>query len=79
MGACNDWLEETHRPRLRGRVLSIYDASDDLAVSCVDIAKGSDQVAAYKEIRLDTGRGHGFLYLPLKGWTTPALDWISRR
>lgn len=79
MGACNEWLERTHRPRLRGRVLSIYDSGDDIAGSCKEIAHLSTNVAAFEEVRLDLGLGHGFLYLPREAWTTPALEWISRR
>jgi hypothetical protein len=79
MGACNGWLEETYEPRFRGRLLAVYDASDDIAGSCADSASRSKRLAEFREIRLDTGRGHGFLYTPGEEWIAPALDWIGRR
>ena len=79
MGACNDWLERTWKPRLRGRVLSIYDDRDDIARSCSTIADRSIGLAAFEEIELHTGRGHGFLYTAGEDWVVPALAWLSRR
>jgi hypothetical protein len=78
MGACNDWLETTWQPRLRGRVLSIFDADDELARSCTTIAKRSKSLAAFEEIELHTRRGHGFLYRADEVWVAPALKWIAR-
>lgn len=78
MGACNDWLEATWHPRLHGRVLSIHDADDTIARGCADIASRSRRLAAFEEIELHTGRGHGFLYRPDETWVAPALAWIDR-
>ena len=79
MGACNDWLEATWAPRFTGDVLSIFDATDDIARSCATIAARSKAMGNYREIELQTGRGHGFLYTPDEAWVAPALEWISRR
>lgn len=78
MAACNDWLIETHDPRLSGEVLSIYEQSDEIAGSCKAVADRSPDVARYEEIRLDTGLGHGFLYRPLTAWVAPAVRWAKR-
>ena len=38
--------------------------------------KNSPDVKVIKELRLDTGLGHGFLYKPIKQWLVPTKDWI---
>jgi hypothetical protein len=78
MGSCNDWLETHWQPRLRGRVLSLYDADDEIADSCGAIAARS-RPSAFEEIELHTRRGHGFLYRADEAWLAPALDWIAHR
>jgi hypothetical protein len=75
MAACNEWLENTFRPRFTGRLLSIHESTDDLVGSCRDIAARSTELAKFEEITLHTGLGHGFLYRPMPEWMTPALDW----
>lgn len=74
MGACNDWLERTHHPRLHGRVLAIFDAADDVAGSCGPLAAARPP-ARFREIELHTGRGHGFLYTP-DAWIEPVLAFL---
>jgi pimeloyl-ACP methyl ester carboxylesterase len=78
MANCNAWLENTWHPRLHGRVLSIFEASDDLAGSCRALAARSKALTEFEEIELDTGLGHGFLYRPIDAWVEPALCWATR-
>src|SRR5262245_44925172 len=62
-----------------GRVLSIRDASDAITRDCPAWV-GSDRAAKgleAREIVIDTGLGHGFLYRPLPAWVDPLLDWIG--
>jgi hypothetical protein len=75
---CNDWLMRTWHPRLSGEVLSIYEASDDIGGTCGPIVKASPAVTRFKEIRLNTGLGHGIVYRPLASWVRPALAWAKR-
>jgi acetyl esterase/lipase len=79
MAACNEWLEATHRPRLHGHVLSLFERSDPIGHSCRPIAAESPALSRFAEIELDTGLGHGFLYRPRRAWVEPALDWSRRR
>ena len=79
MGSCNDWLIRTHKPRLSGRVLSIYEETDKIGHSCKPLADQSPTVATFEEVRLTNGLGHGFLYRPLPEWVGPALDWATRQ
>jgi hypothetical protein len=79
MANCNDWVRENHHVDLHGEVLSIYDASDSIGGTCEPIFRQSKQLGKHREIRLDTGLGHGFLYLPMKEWIEPALAWSRQR
>lgn len=78
MASCNDWLIERYDPHLNGKVLSIYEQSDELAGSCKALAERSRDLARFEEIRLETGLAHGFLYRPLPEWVAPAVGWAKR-
>lgn len=70
------WKE--NNVQLWGRVLYIFDTSDELAGGCngyMETLK-SEGLTVYKEIELKLGLGHGFLYAPMKEWITPALEFI---
>jgi len=61
-----------------GKVLSIYDASDESVGSCnalVDRCRAT--VADYREIELDLGLSHGILYQPYDEWVSPVLEWAG--
>jgi len=75
---CNDWLIRAHDPHLSGDVLSIYEASDDIAGTCGPLVKRSPAVGRFREIRLNTGLGHGIVYRPLPAWVKPAIAWAKR-
>ena len=76
---CNDWVRENHRIDLHGEVLSIYEASDSVGGTCEPIFRQSKELGRHREIRLETGLRHGFLYRPMKEWIEPALDWSRER
>ena len=63
-------------PNLSGRVLSIYDASDELAGSCQRAFDMSTQPLTYHEIELQTGQGHGAFYRPIPEWIDPVVKWV---
>jgi hypothetical protein len=61
-----------------GRVLSIYEVSDELAQSCDKLAaRCSAGVTRYQEIELELGLGHGMVYRPYDEWVTPTLEWST--
>jgi hypothetical protein len=62
--------------RMKGRMLSIYDAKDTLAGSCAEAFARASGVKS-KEIVLTLGRGHGTFFAPLKDWLDPACDWAT--
>jgi hypothetical protein len=65
-------------PRLRGRILSIFDGADDVAASCDQTFAKSKGIKT-REIVLEVGKGHGTFYAPRKEWLDPLADWASRR
>jgi hypothetical protein len=64
---------------LHGRVLSIYESSDDVGGTCAPLFAQSPALAQHAELRLETGLRHGFLYRPLPEWVKPAIAWSERR
>ncbi len=76
----NDQIEGEHSDwKLKGRVLAIYDRSDTIAGKKYDVWKQrSPDVKAFKQVKLDTKLGHGFLYTPMKEWMVPVREWIFR-
>lgn len=74
LAACGD-ATVALAPRLRGRVLSIYDAADKLAPSCAATFAVAKQLQASREIVVTLGRGHGLLYRPYAEWLEPTAAW----
>lgn len=62
-------------PRLRGRILSIYDSKDRYSPSCGDTFAAAKSLGAHREIVLDLGLDHGLLFRPRPEWLVPARDW----
>ena len=62
---------------LHGNVLSIYDKSD-LPQSCENYRKDATGINDWKEVALDTGLKHGFIYRPMPEWTEPTIAWAKR-
>jgi hypothetical protein len=75
---CNDWVTEHFLIDLHGQVLSIYEATDSVGGTCGPIFAQSKQIGTHREIRLETGLRHGFLYRPMKEWLEPAIAWTRR-
>ena len=74
---CNDDVLRALPLKLHGDVLSIYEASDPTGQTCRPLFERSPQLGDRKEIRLETGLKHGFLYKPLEAWIGPALAWAA--
>ncbi|MEX0662987.1 MAG: hypothetical protein WD137_14445 [Balneolaceae bacterium] len=61
-----------------GNILTIYDKSDPFGVSAEGRMKTSTcEIEHFKEVELETGLGHGFLFKPLKQWIEPTIKWAS--
>ncbi len=78
LGANSDRLENGFSWKLHGRVLGIYERSDQIAGKNYDYWKArSTDVQEFRQLEINTGLDHGFLYQPLKEWLEPARLWIE--
>jgi hypothetical protein len=75
LGTCS--LRFRNRPALdlRGRILSIHEASDPIAGPCSEFFSASVVEPEFKELRIDVGGGHGAFYRPNREWLDPVLAW----
>jgi pimeloyl-ACP methyl ester carboxylesterase len=69
------FLEE-RAARLRGRMLSIYDASDRVAGSCREAFEKAAIVES-AELVLHTGRGHALFWSPRAVWVDEVVEWAE--
>jgi len=75
LASCGRWLAS--RPDLvpHGRMLSIVEASDDLAGSCRPLLERAPAGSQTSEIELHLGGGHGAFFVPQSDWIDPAVEW----
>ncbi len=72
------WTSPPPSP-LHGRVLSIYDASDELAGSCQKAFANSPPDLESREIVLQTEEGHRLFYNARGEWLMPVKAWLNGR
>jgi len=79
LAACNDGNFQSFPDiRFTGNILSIYEQSDDIGESCINFKnKAPGTINHYKEIEINTGLQHGFLFKPLPQWIKPAIAWAN--
>ena len=65
--------------RPSGRILAIRETSDDIG-PCAPWKGDHDAESPLvaREIVLETGLKHGFLYRPLPEWVDPVVEWLER-
>jgi pimeloyl-ACP methyl ester carboxylesterase len=70
--------EEGNQPS--GHLLVIREASDELVGPCPPWRDDSESPTGLvvREIVLETGLSHGFLYRPLPEWVNPVVEWAER-
>lgn len=78
MAGCNVWVEDTYSLNLCGNILSIYESSDTIGISCEQILENTSCHPVFNEIKLDTGKKHGFIFNPMPEWVEPAVQWAKR-
>lgn len=79
LGDCNDWVAKNFDIRLSGRVLSVYETSDQYGTTCRPFFARAGKLTKTKEIALHLGIAHAFLYTPRREWLAPAAEWIRAR
>ncbi|WP_452220962.1 alpha/beta hydrolase [Lacinutrix salivirga] len=61
-----------------GNILTIYEESDAFGVSAVKRKENSTcTISHFKELELNTGLGHGFLFKPIMDWIEPTIKWAN--
>jgi glyoxylase-like metal-dependent hydrolase (beta-lactamase superfamily II) len=61
-----------------GNILTIFEKSDLYGVSALEREQNSTcKIENFKEIELNTGLRHGFLFKPLKEWIEPTVQWAK--
>ncbi len=78
LAANSDRLEKSFSWKLHGRILGIYERSDQIAGKNYDYWKNrSPDARPFEQLEINTGLDHGFLYQPLPDWLGPAREWIA--
>ncbi|MCM4158220.1 alpha/beta hydrolase [Gramella sp. AN32] len=61
-----------------GNILTIYEKSDPFGVSAkARVENSTCEIEHFKEIELNTGMNHGFLFKPLNEWIEPTIKWAN--
>ncbi|MEZ5041274.1 MAG: alpha/beta hydrolase [Saprospiraceae bacterium] len=61
-----------------GNVLTIYEKTDTFGVTALERKLNSScDIKHFKEIELNTGLQHGFLFKPMKLWIEPSVAWAN--
>jgi predicted esterase len=76
LGTCATRIRNRPQLELRGRVLSIYEASDPVAGSCEGMFSESVIVPEFQELEVRLGGGHGAFYRPAREWIDPVVAWV---
>lgn len=79
MGACDDEVyTKCSDIRYYGNILSIYEKSDSSnGGTCKKFVDRSKTTSRYREIELNTGLKHGFIFRPIQEWLDPATKWAN--
>lgn len=74
----NNDLENIPEINFCGNILTIYEKTDPFGVSAIRRKENSTcEIKNFKEIELNTGMGHGFLFKPLEEWIGPTIKWAN--
>ena len=78
LGSCGDWVKSRADVDVRGRILSIYEASDELGTSCEPLFAQASEPGEHQELRISTGAAHGAFFRPRAEWLAPLYQWVGR-
>ncbi len=74
----NNDIENIPEINYCGNILTIFEKSDPFGVSAIKrIENSSCQIKNFKEIEINIGLRHGFLFKPLKEWMVPTIKWAN--
>ncbi len=75
MAGCGSWAFDRPELRITGRILSLYETSDTLGVSCAPLSARRGKGSVIREKSLSLGLGHGTFFQPRQDWLAPAIAW----
>ena len=74
----NEDIQDIPEINYCGNILTIYEKSDPYGVSAIERKRTSTcQIEHFREVELNTGMGHGFLFRPLDDWIKPTIEWAT--
>lgn len=83
LAGCSTFLNNKYKVNVtdvKGRILSIYDSSDEKFGSCEGVITSSDNLR-FEEIEIDSGKGHKLFRIPkekfIEQWRDPLIDWAD--
>lgn len=76
IAACSAGKAFLNVVNLHGNILSIFERTD-VAQTCSDYRADATGIRDWKEVAVNTGFKHGFLYRPLNEWVAPAVAWAN--
>ena len=77
MGACRSETYKYYADlKLQGNYLSIIERSDPHK-TCEAIFKDRSEVSDFREVELNTGLSHGFIYKGYAAWLDPLMQWFN--
>ena len=74
---CNEETITSPDITLAGRILSLYETSDEYGSSCRRLLEKSPDVVEFEEIKFETGKQHGAFYSADPMWLDPMIAWIK--
>ena len=81
LGLCSEYMisyYSKYKKELCGNFLSIYESSDPHG-SCDRLLMEQYCKSGFKEIKLNMGNSHGFIFKPYKEWVHPLVKWINEK
>lgn len=79
MAACGPWAFERADLHVAGRLLSLYERSDSMGVSCAPVFARRRAGSEAREVELSLGLGHGTFFRPRRAWLEPVIAWARGR
>ncbi|TMA54674.1 MAG: hypothetical protein E6J76_01125 [Deltaproteobacteria bacterium] len=77
LAACSEELLARQDVRVRGRILSVVEASDEVGRSCEPLRRSAAPGTVIEELRLATGARHGAFFQPRSAWLDPVARWAA--
>jgi dienelactone hydrolase len=79
LAACGDGDFSRSPLKVSGRILSIFEESDDVGRSCKGLFAKSPSSGERSEIEIHVGEHHGTFYRPHEEWLRPVLGWVRHK